>query len=195
MKIKFTLILLIFYVINSFCTYGQTSAIKTNLLYDATANANLAFEIQVAPKWTAELSGNLNAWKFSQGKQWRNYVIQPEMRYWLCDVFSGHFFAAHALGGQYNIGNIDLGFSMLGSDFSKLKDTRAQGWFVGLGIGYGYDWILSRHWNIEAEIGIGWAYTRYDRFPCAHCGSKIESGKPHNYVGPTKAAINVVYIF
>ena len=195
MKIKFTLILLIFYVINSSCTYGQTSAIKTNLLYDATANANLAFEIQVAPKWTAELSGNLNAWKFSQGKQWRNYVIQPEMRYWLCDVYSGHFFAAHALGGQYNIGNIDLGFSMLGSDFSKLKDTRAQGWFVGLGVGYGYDWILSRHWNIEAEIAIGWAYTRYDRFPCAHCGSKIESGKAHNYVGPTKAAINVVYIF
>lgn len=188
-------ILLFFAIVLCVSSRGQNVAVKTNLLYDLSANANLALETRVAPKWTTELSGNLNLWKFSNDKQWRNYVIQPEVRYWFCESFAGHFVGAHLLGGQYNIGNVDLDFKMLGTDFSKLKDTRYQGWFVGAGIAYGYDWILSRHWNIEAEIGIGWAYTRYDCFRCTGCGKKIEENRPHNYFGPTKAAINIVYVF
>ena len=41
---------------------AQDWAIKTNLLYDATATVNLGVEIGVAPKWTIDISGNLNAW-------------------------------------------------------------------------------------------------------------------------------------
>lgn len=182
-------------LIVSSAAWGQTTAIKTNILYDATANANLAIETAVGKLWTIELLGNLNAWKFSDNKQWRNYVIQPEIRRWLCTRYNGHFFAAHALAGEYNIGNVDMDFKFLGTDFSKLKDSRFQGWMVGAGIAYGYDWILARHWNLEAEIGIGWVYSQYDRYPCAHCGNKLESKRSHNYFGPTKAAINIVYEF
>lgn len=78
---------------------------------------------------------------------------------------------------------------------AKLADYRYQGWYVGAGIAYGYNWILNRHWNIEAEIGIGWAYTRFDKFRCVGCGKKVATDRPHNYYGPTKAAINIVYIF
>ena len=66
---------------------------------------------------------------------------------------------------------------------------------TGAGMAYGYDWILGRHWNVEGEIGLGWIYTRYDSFPCAGCGKKLSEGKTHNYVGPTKAAVNLVYTF
>lgn len=99
------------------------------------------------------------------------------------------------LGGQYNVGGIDIPFSFLGTDFKKLKDTRYQGWFGGLGVAYGYAWAIAEHWNIEGEIGIGWTYTRFDRFRCSGCGKKIEENKPHNYFGVTKAAINLVYLF
>ncbi|WP_156148710.1 DUF3575 domain-containing protein, partial [Bacteroides intestinalis] len=34
-----------------------------------------------------------------------------------------------------------------------------------------------------------------DRFQCLGCGKRIETDKPHHYVGPTKAAINLVYVF
>lgn len=174
---------------------AQTTALKTNLLYDATANANLAVETAVGRQWTVELSGNLNAWKFSGGKQWRNYVVQPEIRRWLCSRYNGHFFGAHLLAGEYNIGKVDIGGKFLGTDFSLLKDSRFQGWMAGAGLAYGYDWILARHWNLEAEIGIGWVYSQYDRYPCATCGNKLESKRSHNYFGPTKAAINIVYEF
>lgn len=168
--------------------------VKTNLLSDATLSPNIGVELPLAPQWSVEASGGLNAWTVN-GHRWRHWLVQPEVRYWLCDRFAGHFFGVHLLGGQYNIGNINLDFSFLGTDFSKLSNNRYQGWFGGAGIAYGYTWILSRHWSIEAEIGVGWTYTRYDKYRCADCGKKIESNHPHNYVGPTKAALNMVYVF
>ncbi len=171
-------------------------AVKSNLLYDATLSPNFGAEIALAPKWSAELSGNINAWTLSDGKRWKHWLVQPEVRYWLCDRFSGHFFGAHLLGGQYNVGGIrGLSHDFLGLQLSRLGSERFQGWFAGAGIAYGYTWILARHWSIEAEIGIGYVYRRYDVYPCAHCGTKIEQNKSRNYVGPTKAALNLIYVF
>lgn len=168
--------------------------IKTNLLYDATLTVNLGAELQVAPKWSIDLSGNLNAWTLSHQRRWKHWLIQPEARYWFCEGLGGHFVAAHLVGGQYNFGKIGIDHDFLGNEVSMLRDKRYQGWFAGAGIGYGYSWLLGKHWNLEAEIAIGWAYTKYDRFGCAGCGKREGRGH-HNYVGPTKAALSVVYVF
>lgn len=173
---------------------GQVQ-LKTNLLYDATMTVNLGAEVALAPKWSLDVSGNLNAWTLDNGRRWKHWLAQPEVRYWFCDRFAGHFVAAHLLGGQYNMGAWKHGFDFLGNHFSKLKNNRFQGWYAGAGIAYGYTWILAKHWSFEAEIGIGWAYTRYDVYPCAHCGNKIAKDRSHNYVGPTKAALNIIYAF
>lgn len=176
-------------------TQAQDVGLKTNLVADGLLSPNLGVEIGLAPKWTLELTGEFNGWTLSHNRRWKHWLVMPEARYWLCDRFSGHFFGVEAHGGQYNIGGFDGKWNLFGTDARKLKDTRYQGWFVGGGITYGYAWILGRHWNLEAEIGIGYSYTRYDRFRCAGCGKKIETDKPHHYVGPTKAAINLVYLF
>ena len=164
-------------------TQAQDVAVKTNIAADALANVNLGAEIGLAPKWTLDLTGEFNGWTFSHNRRWKHWLAMPEARYWLCDRFSGHFLGVEAHGGQYNIGGFDGKWNLFGTDARKLKDTRYQGWFVGGGVTYGYAWILGRHWNLEAEIGIGYSYTRYDRFKC------------DNYVGPTKAAVNLVYVF
>ena len=174
---------------------AQEVAVKSNLLSDAALSPNLGIEIGLAPKWTLDVSGQGNFWTLSHNRRWKHWLLQPEVRYWFCDRFAGHFVGAHLLGGQYNVGGLDIPFSFLGTDFRKIKDTRYQGWFGGLGVAYGYAWAMSEHWNLEAELGLGWTYTRYDRFRCAGCGKKIESDKPHNYFGVTKAAINLVYVF
>lgn len=175
---------------------AQKFALKNDLFDDALLNPNVGAELKVAPKWSLELTGQLNAWELNDGKKmWKHWLIMPEARYWLCDVWDGHFFGAHVFGGQYNVGGIKHLHDFLGTRFSRLADYRYQGWIVGAGIAYGYDWIINRHWNIEAEIGIGWAYTRWDQFRCVGCGKKEKSDVPHNYFGPTKAAINIVYIF
>lgn len=173
---------------------AQKVALKTNLLSDAALSPDIGIEIGLAPKWTLDFSGHGNFWTINDHK-WKHWLIQPEARYWFCRRFAGHFLGLHVLGGQYNLGNINTPINFLGTDFRNLKDKRYQGWGAGAGIAYGYAFPVHPHWNIEAEIGIGWIYTRYDSYPCAECGSKIDSNRAHNYVGPTKAALNIVYIF
>ncbi len=175
-------------------SFGQDAGLKTNLLYDATLTVNAGVEVGLAPRWSLDLSGNYNAWTIG-GRRWKHWLAQPEARYWFCDRFAGHFLGFHALGGQYNVGNIPVGFDLLGTDFSVLRDRRVQGWAVGAGVAYGYAFVLGRHWNLELEVGAGYVYTRYDVFECAGCGKRVEQDRPHHYVGPTKAAVNLVYIF
>ncbi len=172
---------------------AQKVALKTNLLYDALLTPDLGLEVKVAPQWTIDLTGNVNFWKVNE-RRWKQWNVQPEVRYWFCQAFSGHFLGAHLIGGQYNFGNLPLGFKFLGTDFGELRHNRYQGSMGGAGVAYGYAWILDKHWNFEAELGIGWIYATYDKYPCAVCGTKLDSGH-HNYFGPTKAALNIVYVF
>lgn len=39
---------------------GQNVALKTNVLYDATATVNAGVEFSFAPKWTMDISANYN---------------------------------------------------------------------------------------------------------------------------------------
>ena len=177
----------------AFCS-AQKAAIKTNLVYDATATVNAGVEFSLAPKWTLDLSGNFNGWTMSHNRKWKHWLVQPEARYWFCRKMVGHFLGFHLHGGQYNAGNLDNNIKFLGTDLSPLSDHRFEGWFVGAGVAYGYAWVLSKHWNLEAEIGVGYAYSKFNKFKCEECGGKVGNGE-HHYFGPTKAAINVVYVF
>lgn len=194
MKIKLCVALLMALFAGMFAS-AQKVALKTNLLYDATATVNAGIEIGLAPRWTLDISGNFNDWTMSHNRKWKHWLVQPEARYWFCERFSGHFIGIHAHGGEYNFGNLKHGIKFLGSDFSKLTDNRYQGWYVGGGLSYGYAWILGKHWNLEAELGIGYIYTRFDKYPCAECGEKIEEDASHHYFGPTKLALSIVYLF
>ena len=173
---------------------AQNVALKSNLLTDIAASPNIGVEVGLVPHWSIEIAGEINDWDINRHK-WKHWFVQPEARYWLCDRFAGHFFGLHAIAGQYNFGNIKNGINFLGSDFSQLSDYRFQGWGAGAGVAYGYDWVLDKHWNLEAEIGIGWIYTRYDKFSCFDCGRKLASDMVHNYFGLTKLAFAIEYIF
>ena len=70
--------------------------------------------------------------------------------------------------------------------------NRYEGWFVGAGVGYGYSWVLGKRWNLEAEIGAGYAYSPYDSYECLECRRSLDSGTRH-YWGITKAAISLIY--
>lgn len=163
---------------------AQNLAVKTNLLYDATATFNAGVEIATSQRWSVDLSGNYNAWTLFDDVRYKHWLVQPELRFWFCDRFSGHFLGVHGILGQYNVGG-----------FGQLLDYRYQGGAAGAGVAYGYDWILGRHLNLEAEVGLGFVYTEYDQFKCVGCGKKILEDQPYLYTGLTKLAINLIYFF
>ena len=189
-------ILLLFGLLVQFGAKGQNDvAIKSNILYDLTATISAGIEVGLAPRWSIDVSGNFNAWTMKNDRCWKHYLVQPEVRYWLCDRFMGHFVALHLHGGQYNFGGIKNSINFLGTNLSNLTTHRYQGWLAGAGVGYGYAFVLGRHWNLELEAGIGYAYTVFDEFECAGCGRKVNTDLNHHYFGPTKLAVNFVYLF
>ena len=104
---------------------AQEIALKTNLVYDALLTVNLGAEAKIAPRWSVDLSGNFNAWTLDHGKKWKHWMVQPEARYWFCDAMAGHFVAAHALGGQYNVGMSTWAASTSSVPISKTSRTTA----------------------------------------------------------------------
>ena len=51
---------------------AQDVAVKTNLLYDAALTLNLGAEVRLLPRWTMDVSGNLNAWAVN-GHRWKHW--------------------------------------------------------------------------------------------------------------------------
>lgn len=188
-KIHTTLLAFLLVTSTAGMLHAQKVAIKNNLLYDATASPNLALEMALSRKTTLELGAGLNWFDFSDNRKAKHWLVQPELRWWTCDVFNGHFFGIHAHGAQFNIGGWDIPVGRL----EKFKDNRYQGYLYGGGISYGYQWLLSPRWNLETSIGGGFARMHYDKYPCTDCGTKVSEGT-YNYWGVTKAAVSLIYI-
>lgn len=93
---------------NTANSYAQKVAVKTNLLYDATTTMNLGLEIGLGKKWSLDLSGNYNPWKFDDETRLRHWGVQPELRYWLCEKFNGHFLGLHGHYAKYNVGGMSF---------------------------------------------------------------------------------------
>ena len=123
---------------------AQDMALKTNLLYDATTTINLGYEVALNKKTTLDIWVNYNPWTL--GHKWvglyedelsvksesaserptklKHFMIQPEVRWWLCEKFNGHFFGVHVHGGIFNVGALKMPF-----DWGRYND--ASGEFLG----------------------------------------------------------------
>lgn len=177
-------------------TYGQSIAIKSNLLYDATSTFNIGGEIRCDDTHTFSLSINYNPWTFENNKKMKHFLIQPEYRKWFSGVFAGSYVGIQAHYAQYNFGGmLPWGFrdgKMLGMENRQIRDNRFQGNLVGFGLSYGYQWMLSPQWNLEAGLALGYAHLSYSRYGQAAGAALIE--KSHsNYWGPTQFGLSLVY--
>lgn len=181
---KHFLLVTIILIVTLMTSHGQEVAVKTNLLYDATTTLNLGFEFGLGKRWTMDLSGNYNPWKFGKYRL-KHWLIQPEFRYWFCEKFNGHFIGLHGHYAEYNVGGLFFNDNM--------RNNRYQGHLYGAGISYGYQWVLNNRWNLGATIGVGYARLKDDKYPRAVCGEKIRT-ESHNYWGVTKAGVTIVYI-
>ena len=158
---------------------AQSFAVKTNALYWFALSPNASIEAKLHRQFTADLQAVYNPWEFKNGKKMKFWLAQPELRYWLCEAFEGHFLGVHLHAAQF---------------YAVPKNKVYDGYLAGGGITYGYNWILSPRWNLEALVGVGYArlwYKEYPNLPCLKC----YENKKKNYLGPTKIALSVSYMF
>lgn len=168
--------------------FSQRFAIKNNLLYDATLTPNLGIEFGMGKKNTLDINANYNPFEFSNNKMYKHWLVQPELRLWICEKFNRTFFGIHAHGGEFNVSGVKLPFNI----FPSLETYKYQGYFYGGGISVGYQWILGKRWNLEASVGGGYARVHYDKYYCKECSPLLESSI-YNYWGLTKATLSIVY--
>ena len=166
----------------------QEVVLKTNLAYWATATPNIGVETAIGKKWSLGLSGGAQWWQYSDVRKLKHWLVQPELRYWFCEAFNGHFLGAHLLGGQFNVGGVNFPFGM----FSSLKESRYQGWAAGGGVAYGNHLLLNRRWSMEFSVGVGYLYMDYKKYRCSNCGQALKQDTKH-YLGPTKLAVSLIY--
>ena len=170
--------------------HAQSVGIKTNAAHWAMmATPNIGIEMSLNRKYTLDVEAGYNPFTFNDNKKFKHWIVMPELRYWTCESFNGHFFGVHALASEFNVGGIDIPIGRL----KDIKDHRYEGYAFGGGISYGYQWPIAKRLNLELSIGAGYAYLLYDKYKCEKCGDKIESDVKDNYFGITKAAVSLIY--
>lgn len=183
------LIIIFCFIIVSICNNVNAQGIvgvKTNLLYGGlTFTPNIGVEVGLGNQTTLDISAGYNLWNVdgssTSNKKLAHFLIQPEFRYFLCERFNGHFFGVHVLYSTYNISGYELPM-LFGKDSKK---SRFQGDAYGCGISYGYQLMLSTHWNLEFQAGLGYIYLDSNKYDWSKCG-ETESSFSKNYFGPTK---------
>lgn len=168
---------------------AQQVTISNNLLYDAWLTPNLRVGVRLAPHWSAGLTAGYNPWPSDENKsrKWKHLLVSPSVRYWTDSVNVHHFFGVNLIYSHYNVADVKFPFGL----YKSVRDERRQGDLGALGVFYGYSWPIARHWNIEALIGAAVGYTKYNRYECGHCGTKI--GEDKKWFVMPQAAINIVF--
>lgn len=179
---------------------AQKVAVKTNSLYWLTATPNVGFEFAMAPRWTFEIAGGYNPWTLDKEENMKakHFLVTPEIRYWFCESFQGHFIGINGNYTQFNVGGVNVPevFYKVESEGYFLDDlqySRSQGWAAGAGLTYGYAFPIARRWNMEFTAGIGWWYTVYDKYESRTCGLFQERIKKHVF-GMTELGISFIYM-
>lgn len=197
---RYLIIAVLFFLASAGTASAQKLAVKTNALYLGTATPNLGLEYAMADRWTLELEGGYNPWTFDSEKNMKikHWLVSPEVRYWFCESFLGHFVG---INGNYTLFNISgiptpgvfIDLSSNTDSKTDLKNSRVQGWAVGAGVTYGYAFPIARRWNMELTLGYGIWYTEYGQYESRKCGL-FQQDVQKWALGPTALGVSFMFM-
>lgn len=145
--------------------FAQRLAITTNLLEDVVLTPNLGFDIVLSDKQSIAFDASYSPYKLSSQFHNKRMTFRTEYKFWLNQAFYAHYIGIDAVASSSEVG--------LGG-FSSRDE------YIGLGIGYGYSFIIGKRLNIVPSIGIGLAY-----------GNNYEG---HDHMSDTRLPIQAVQI-
>lgn len=142
-KLKLTVFLSALLMLAPLTSNAQWLGVGTNVLGWAAATPNLGLDIGLSRHLALTVDGAYNP--FNLGEKKTNFwAVQPELRIYPRYRFAGHYIGIEGHYGEYH-------------DFG-LRNFAYRGNLYGAGLTYGYSWMLSKSWNLEGFIGIGYTY-------------------------------------
>lgn len=161
--------------------------LRNNGLFDLLLCPNVGVEIQtdIALAWQLDYIG---AWwnSPSNNRFYSNYMFQTELRYYL-DNNTHMPYHKHHVGVYGLMATYDFEFG------GKGRMSRDLDFTFGIGISYGYAWVLSQHWNIDVTVGIGYLQSKYDIYNPTTEGYLKDETRRQKFWGPTKVELTLVW--
>ena len=142
-KLKLTVFLSALLMLAPLTSNAQYLGVGTNVMGWAAATPHLGLDIGLSKHLGLVLDGYWNPFKIGPKKA-NFWAVQPELRIYPRYRFAGHYIGVEGHYALYN-------------DFG-LGDYAYRGMLYGGGLTYGYSWMLSKSWNLEGFIGLGYTY-------------------------------------
>lgn len=162
-------------------------ALTTNLLYDAAAIPNLGMELTLGGNWALTADWNYAWWK-NTGRHlyWQTYGGYLGVRRYFGRVAHNRRFSGHYLGlyGDALTYDFELGG----------KGYQAARWGFGGGLEYGYSLPLSRYFNLDFSLGVGYQDGEYKTYEPRDGHYVWQGTYKRMWIGPTKIQIGLKWI-
>lgn len=141
-RIKFLLVLLLLVGAKTSLN-AQRIALTSNVLEDIVLTPNIGVDIVVSDRQSLTLDTSIAPYKVSNNFYNKCMTFRAGYKFWLDQAFYAHYIGVDAIASS--------------SDF-KILNTNFKSEYVGLGVGYGYSFILGKRMNFVPCIGVGLAY-------------------------------------
>ena len=122
---------------------AQRIAITSNLLEDAVLTPNVGVDVVIADRQSLTFDASFSPYKLSEQFHNKRVTIRAGYKYWLNQSLYAHYVGVDAV-----LSSSDVGIGR--------ADSRDE--YIGLGIGYGYSFIIGKRLNFVPCIGLGVAY-------------------------------------
>lgn len=126
---------------------AQYSAVRVNTLALATGTVNVGVDVALSDKWSVDVSAY---WNPISTKSFRSKTaaLFLGVRRWRFEPHVGAFWGTHTTYAKYDFGGANHHF---------------KGCLTGIGLSYGYSWLLSTRWNFSLEGGVACIYMNDSR--------------------------------
>ena len=142
---KRVITLLVLAVCLTLSVSAQRINLKTNALYWAAETPNIGMEFRMNRHLTLNMEAMTSFMNIKDYKV-KGYAFTPEMRYWLsARPQAGHFIGLMGVAADYDLTH---------------KQCHHDGDVLGVGLTYGYSFVLGKRWSLELTAGAGFLHRK-----------------------------------
>lgn len=155
-------------------------SLRANLLYRLANMLNAGAEWKRSDSFGILLNGGWSGTEWDGGnRKLRLWMVSPEVRWYLGEKHRW-FLGLEGHMGKFNI---------------RLSDTGYQGNFMGGGLTTGYRVYLSRYFDMDFSLGLGYIRADYDEYNREGCESVQlnETRIEKDIFGPTQVGVSLIW--
>lgn len=174
-------LIILFLLLVAGTAQAQYSAVRINALGIATGTIHVGADVAVSQRWSVDVSGYWNPIA-TDALQAKVLAGTLGVRRWHFEPHVGLFWGVHTTVAKYRVGN---------------RNTRYDGWTVGVGASVGHSWMLATRWNLTLEGGVGIYYMKDVEYtPHGLPTEDIVLKKYKRFVlAPAKLEVAISYLF